>query len=320
MDSTTSKGDAGPTQFRRMVNNVMIGLFVPFISQPFEVIRTSSIISLDKKGSGTRAKSTQKKNVNFRGMAHTINDIYKQEGFQGFYRGGSFALLKGAMGYVFFFTGLENIRGWTQQFFQNKHVSPFTKTMINFFNASAARVLTTVLLNPIVILKTRCEVLGSQNGSMSQAFSSFYRQNGLRGFMSGLVPTLMKDVPYSGLQYSFYRALLDMLGYKKTKEEKQADPYNKLKVSTAAFMSAVGAIMLTYPFDNIRVRFQCDDMTRGSDGIVPKHRMQILKDVWHHEGIKGFYHGYLPRIARKGFNAVLCWILYETLQQNNYSY
>lgn len=305
----------GQSQMSRILNNVLIGLFIPFISQPFEVIRTSSIISLETQADGTKVRKFRK-NVNLSGMLKTVSDIWKQEGFNGFYRGGSFALMKGAAGYVSFFTGLEEIRKRSKKMFNsNSQNSHLKNSFINFFNASTARILTTLLLNPINIMKTRFEVLGSENSSVTGAVRQFYQANGARGFFTGLLPSLAKDVPYSGLQYSFYRSFLDGLGYKKGSNS----VYEKVKVSTAAFFSSVAAILITYPMDNIRIRFQTDDFNAGKDKLRSS-KMEILREAYRKEGLQGFYQGYLPRIVKKGVNSMLCWILYESLQQNDYSH
>lgn len=78
--------------------------------------------------------------------------------------------------------------------------------------------------------------------------------------------------------------------------------------------SSICAIMITYPFDNLRVRWQAGEI----GGILDaKQQDRVLwgtiKHVYDTEGIKGFYKGYLPRILKKGCSGGILWTIYEKI-------
>eukprot|EP01017_Pseudomicrothorax_dubius_P003742 TRINITY_DN10603_c0_g1_i2.p1 TRINITY_DN10603_c0_g1~~TRINITY_DN10603_c0_g1_i2.p1 ORF type:complete len:247 (+),score=25.69 TRINITY_DN10603_c0_g1_i2:297-1037(+) len=246
-----------------------------------------------------------------------MKNIIKTEGVTGLYRGGSLASVKGGLGSLFFFTGLENASVLTKYLINYSPDSRFIG-LINFLNAGIAKFASTALMSPINVMKTRFEVAGNADRRFIGSFVDFYRKNGFRALYSGLIPTLMRDIPYSGLQYTLYRWMLDLVSY----DEKLGDNKNargKIKISTAAFLSSVVAILITYPFDNIRVRFQCNDLKNASES-VNTNRLQIIREAYLSEGLAGFYQGYLPRILKKGFSSVVTWILYESLHSNKYRF
>lgn len=72
---------------------------------------------------------------------------------------------------------------------------------------AASRSLAGVLLIPVTVVKTRYESGVFVYKSITDALRHTYQFEGIRGLTSGLAPTLMRDVPFSGLYYMFYTQL-----------------------------------------------------------------------------------------------------------------
>eukprot|EP01016_Furgasonia_blochmanni_P055078 TRINITY_DN9152_c0_g2_i1.p1 TRINITY_DN9152_c0_g2~~TRINITY_DN9152_c0_g2_i1.p1 ORF type:complete len:189 (-),score=48.04 TRINITY_DN9152_c0_g2_i1:62-628(-) len=163
--------------------NFKIGFLASLLVQPFEVIRTSSIINKSKFNG-----------LSFGGMIDIIRHIRDTEGWKGFFRGGTMAMFKTTLSYGFFFVGLEEANKKTKEVkAQVKDQLHFTAGLVDFFNASASKTVSTVIVSPIVVIKTRCEVVGdSSNKHVMNIFRTIYRNEGLRGFYSGLGATLIR--------------------------------------------------------------------------------------------------------------------------------
>lgn len=73
---------------------------------------------------------------------------------------------------------------------------------------------------------------------------------GFRGFYKGLFPTLMRDGSLAGFQYSIYSFLLANLAFGSDNWLK-----NVIVPVIGGFSTAL-AVLLTFPFDNLRVRLQ----------------------------------------------------------------
>lgn len=134
--------------------------------------------------------------------------------------------------------------------------------------------------------------------------------DGIRGFYKGVLTTLMRDIPWSGLQYASYKYGIDM--YKSFNPEMKTKE-SPLIVSAIAAASSCFAVTLTYPFDNLRVRFQCHDLADKEF----RHPLDLIKTVIKEEGFKGLYVGLFPRLIKKGVSSVLTWLLYETLRKDS---
>ena len=272
------------------LSNLKVGVLTALLAQPFEVIRTSSIINQHKINS-----------ITFAGMLKIIKLIKDSEGIKGFFRGGGLSIMKTTFGYCFFFTGLESMNYLSDK---TEIFMYFPIFFIQFVNALMSKSLTAMFISPVNVLKTRFEVVGNNEyRSISEGISKIFQNEGIRGFYKGLIPTIMRDGPYSGIQYTLYRGFLDIFNIFREKHEN-----SKGEIAVSAAISSSIAIMITYPFDNIRVRYM---IYKGkSRGL-----REVCREVYMGEGMIGFYKGYLPRLLKKICSAALSWSLYEHVKK-----
>lgn len=121
-----------------------------------------------------------------------------------------------------------------------------------------SRTLAGALLIPVTVVKTRYESGVFLYRSLGDAIRHTYRHEGVRGLTSGLAPTLMRDVPFSGLYYMFYTQLkavaMPML-LEDADKRKQMEKKSKSVISTSVvtFLCGINAGLLasvvTQPMD-----------------------------------------------------------------------
>ena len=72
-----------------------------------------------------------------------------------------------------------------------------------------ARTIQALSVSPILVIKTRSEVLGFNSyNNLFDAFKKIKKEEGIRGFYAGIRTTLLKDVPASGLFYMSYEFII----------------------------------------------------------------------------------------------------------------
>jgi solute carrier family 25 protein 38 len=143
----------------------------------------------------------------------------------------------------------------------------------------------------------------------------------LRGLTSGLLPTLLRDVPYSGLYLMFYSQLKSNAKYflnqtesKELQIEDQKETKNKKVTSNstlalvnfgASILAGILASLVTHPFDVIKTKVQVSKPPLKSGYVF----LEIVKT----EGPRGLFIGLLPRLLRRSLMTALSWTLYESI-------
>lgn len=81
----------------------------------------------------------------------------------------------------------------------------FTESQVLLCSSAMARTVQSVVFNPLVIIKTRFEVVGfKEYGSVYDACRQIVRKEGFGGFFTGLKVSLIRDIPFSSIFYPTY--------------------------------------------------------------------------------------------------------------------
>lgn len=168
---------------------------------------------------------------------------------------------------------------------------------IELTNVTPLGVLTAVFTNPIWVIKTRmlstARTTPGAYANISEGIRHIFRTEGLQGFYRGLIPSLF-GVSHGAVQFMAYEQLKT---YRMTQLVTAANARAPgLVVAKAEFsnwdflaLSAVSKIFagsITYPYQVVRARLQVYDAKTRYKGAV-----DVVKQVWHGEGLRGFYKG-----------------------------
>jgi len=150
-----------------------------------------------------------------------------------------------------------------------------------FVASSAAGVATTILTNPLWIIKTRMLANAASPGdrypSMLVGLKNVIAEKGPRGLFVGLTPALFA-VGHGSIQFTIYERL---------KEWRLAQKGSELGTADFIVCSGVGksaAYVFSCPLKVVQTRTQnIDKGYKGPRDVVAK--------IWRHEGYLGFYKG-----------------------------
>jgi len=228
-----------------------------------------------------------------------VNHVAKQEGIYGFWTGVTPSLWRTVPGIGLYFSCYHTLSDMvtTKDMKRNRMTS-----MQSMMVGTLARICAGVLLIPITVVKTRWEATGSKfqykGKGMMVAIKTIMAKEGARGLVAGLVPTIVRDAPYSGIYLMFYNNLKYLL-VTKTEEGKEKQVLHFL----CGLLAGAIATMIVQPADVVKTHLQ---LVQGKMSAK-----QVMRGIYKTRGLGGFMVGAGPRVLRKSLMSALAWSVYE---------
>lgn len=170
-----------------------------------------------------------------------------------------------------------------------------------------ARTLMTTLFLPLTVIKTRFESTSYHYRSTWEAARSIFKTEGMSGFNRGLLPTLLRDAPFSGLYYVFYSK---SKAYFESRHKEGLLPVNEFLIpAVAGTVSGLIATAITHPPDVIRTQVQ----------ILSQQKRQspweATKELVSTRGVSALYKGLSLRLLRRPIMTAITWTCYELFKK-----
>jgi len=172
----------------------------------------------------------------------------------------------------------------------------------------AARSLAATIMIPITVLKTRFESGQFNYTRMTTALVTIYSTEGLKGLTCGLMATLARDAPYSGLYLMFYTQLKNNLIPRI--DTTAGTSYSGGPASHFACGITAGflASLVTHPADVVKTKMQIQPQ-------VYSNLTRTTKLIMVKSGPRGFLIGFAPRMLRRALMSALAWTVYEEIMK-----
>ena len=186
----------------------------------------------------------------------------------------------------------------------------------SFIAGAAARSLSAAVLSPVAVVKTRMEwaAMGTSpyKGTV-HALRSIAAKEGMASLYSGLLPTIVRDAPFSGLYFAFYTHLRQWWTERSHGQgEGQATVLPSTAVNfTCGLLAGAGATLFTHPADVVKTRLQIRDARgRFVDGTV---LVAEVRSLVAREGPHALMVGLGARVSKRAAQTALTWTLFEEL-------
>ncbi|KAF9433911.1 hypothetical protein BGZ76_008821 [Entomortierella beljakovae] len=161
-------------------------------------------------------------------------------------------------------------------------------------------------------LRVQSESRGGAHITSIDIFKSIYRTEGIRGYYQGFMATLLAYTPSSVAHWAGYEAtkkvLFNHFSAKELNQVRQGNPdgffarnrfsqNNMLIVGLSALNASILSLIISSPFDMVRVRLQLlDGFHKEQADQLKKGWWSMAKLIAKEEGVRGFFKGMSPKI------------------------
>lgn len=251
----------------------------------------------------------------YRSMFHAFSLITRNEGRRGLYKGFTAAMWASALSHAFMFSTYKATKRFGEQIVpvledtMENHSASIESQLaaVDMTSGALAEIFALPFYVPGEVIAKRMQVaaLGPARNynSFAHAAQCIYRTEGSSGFYQGFSATMLRDVPFTTLQFSLFT-------FSKDRYRQVVRRYDLNDAEVTGLGVIVGAIsaFLTNPFDVVKTRF----MTQGT-GSERKYYsiLQCLRKMVVEEGVLSLTRGVQARLIWVAPSSGITLAIYE---------
>ncbi|ORX37728.1 putative S-adenosylmethionine transporter [Kockovaella imperatae] len=281
-DGESSEHPERPPSFQRaLLAGAISGVAVDFILFPLDTVKT-------------RIQSAQ--------------GFVKSGGFKGVYNGVGSVGIGSAPGAASFFVTYEALKSRLPKTFDTLATSPGLNHLVS---ASGAEFMSCLIRVPTEVIKSRTQAgtYGKGKSSLHSAIMTA-RNEGIRGFYRGFGITIVREIPFTSIQFPLYEGLKTQLSVQYL-DGKRPTP---VQAALCGMIAGGTAAALTTPLDVVKTRVMLEaQAAKGSHRPSPSVLSfpPRLVAIFRNEGIKALFGGWQPRTLAISFGGAVFLGIYD---------
>lgn len=280
------------------------GVITRFVCQPFDVLKIRFQLQVEPLG------CHKSKYVS---MTQACRTIYKDEGLLGFWKGHNPGQVLSIMYGVAQFWAYEECKDYAKQlnvYHHNENVS-------NFVCGSLAGALSTAVVTPVDVIRTRLIAQDSSRGypNSFRAFMTISRVEGYRGLYRGLGLSVIQVAPLTGINFMAYKFLCNT-----TVDLLELHSKSEIPALITFFngaMSGLVAKAMVYPLDLAKKRMQIQGFADHRKNFGRHFECSGIKNCFvetvKREGYRGLYKGMWPSVFKTAITSAMNFSIYDNV-------
>ena len=227
----------------------------------------------------------------FRGPIHCAVLTASEEGVLALWRGAMPALSSSVLENTIAFA----VNGYLRRLLHLSDDSPF---LAHAAIGAAGGVISATAICPAEVVKVRMQFQRSNTGqayrSGTDCMMQILKKEGPRGAFAGLLPLLLRDVPFNAIFFGSYRSYRSLLG-SRVEGSGAVESTPQLAMFCGGLAGAT-AWTVVLPLDALKSRAQVAAIAKP--GTERPAAAQIISELWRAGGIRAFYRGWSATVAR----------------------
>lgn len=211
----------------------------------------------------------------------SVQGFWKAGGFRGIYSGLASVALGSAPNAAAFFVTYESVK----KFGKMSDIPESFNFAVHMAAASCGEMVACVIRVPTEVVKQRAQTF--QQKSSIAAFQATIGGEGVRGLYRGYLSTVMREIPFSLVQYPIWEFL------KQTWSQRQGRYVASWQSALCGAVAGAVAGAVTTPLDVAKTRIM---LAKKGSPLAKGQVLPVLRVIWIEKGLHGLFAGLVPRV------------------------
>eukprot|EP01127_Copromyxa_protea_P014981 TRINITY_DN4249_c0_g2_i1.p1 TRINITY_DN4249_c0_g2~~TRINITY_DN4249_c0_g2_i1.p1 ORF type:complete len:304 (+),score=32.09 TRINITY_DN4249_c0_g2_i1:30-941(+) len=240
--------------------------------------------------------------LQYTGILKAFGQVWKRDGLFGFWKGNGISLMRIIPDAAIKFSSFDYYKRFVPQLFPNFSQTPHGFFLSSFVAGSLSGGSQVIITYPLDVMRTRIIVGGGKYTGLYHCLSTTFREEGIRAFYKGIIPSLLSVAFYVGVSLGIYDAVKTRI------LSPDSSVFLRLAVGAGG---AVFASFFTFPFDVVRRRLQLQGSLHRPGPKMYDGAWHCATTIWKTEGIRGLYRGYSLQVLRSAPATALQFVTYD---------